>query len=248
MDDDKYERTLDELETHACKWWPKEVQEEVQKLSILETLLGSQEKFISILKLTDKNNLVSIFDLLDASKFSYNLFLKHLMVLVDFGSEPLQRVNKDFRAIFPSNKFVYNIGNGDVEYTFFALPTRGKLTNKRMKIDTVENLRSDRVDVQLCKDLIILLMYGGAAIDEDVRAILVKCTPYEYLGDDAKVENFVRQNYIRVSRIIGGKTASDHGNIAQQYAVHYLTNALGDNYNIRSNGTIPGVTQMMEAH
>ena len=49
MDDDKYERTLDELETHACKWWPKEVQEEVQKLSILETLLGSQEKFISIL-------------------------------------------------------------------------------------------------------------------------------------------------------------------------------------------------------
>ena len=24
MNDDKYERTLEELEQHACKWWPRE--------------------------------------------------------------------------------------------------------------------------------------------------------------------------------------------------------------------------------
>lgn len=243
MNEDKYERTLDELETRACKWWPKEVRDEAQKISILQTLIDSQEKFISILKLADKNDLASVFHLLDASKFSYNLFLKHLVVLVDFGSEPLQRVNKDFQTIFPSNKFVYNVGNGDIEYEFSALPTNGVLNNKRMKIDTVENLVSDRADVQLCKDLIALLMYGGAAVDASVRAILFKCTPYEYLGDDTKVEDFVRQNYIRVSRIIGGKTASDLGNVAQQYVVHYLANSLGNNYNVRSNGTVPGVTQ-----
>lgn len=33
MNEDKYERTIDELETHACKWWPKEVREEAQKLA-----------------------------------------------------------------------------------------------------------------------------------------------------------------------------------------------------------------------
>ena len=54
MNEDKYERTIDELETHACKWWPKEVREEAQKISILQALLDSQDKFIAILKLANK--------------------------------------------------------------------------------------------------------------------------------------------------------------------------------------------------
>ena len=40
MNEDKYERTIDELETHACKWWPKEVREEAQKISILQAIVG----------------------------------------------------------------------------------------------------------------------------------------------------------------------------------------------------------------
>ena len=109
MNEDKYERTIDELETHACKWWPKEVREEAQKISILQALLDSQDKFIAILKLANKAVPSSLFNLIDAAGFSYNLFLKHLVVLVDFGSEPLQRVNKDFRELFPDGKFVCDI-------------------------------------------------------------------------------------------------------------------------------------------
>lgn len=243
MNEDKYERTIDELETHACKWWPKEVREEAQKISILQALLDSQDKFIAILKLANKAVPSSLFNLIDAAGFSYNLFLKHLVVLVDFGSEPLQRVNKDFRELFPDGKFVFDIGNGPCEYTFSALPVSGVLTNKRMKIDTLENLASTRANVNLCKDLIMLLTFGGAAVEASNRAIFFKCTPYEYLGDDTEVETFVRQNYIRVSRIISGKTASDLGNVAQQYVVEYLTTTLGENYCVKSNGTIPGVTQ-----
>ncbi len=41
MNDDRYERTLEELEQHACKWWPREVREEAQKISILHTLLNT---------------------------------------------------------------------------------------------------------------------------------------------------------------------------------------------------------------
>lgn len=243
MNEDKYERTIDELETHACKWWPKEVRDEAQKISILQALLDSQEKFISILKLADKSNPSSIFNLIEAAGFPYNLFLKHLVVLVDFGSEPLQRVNKDFRELFPDGNFSFDVGNGPYKYTFSVMPVSGVLNNKRMRIDTLENLKSDRADVNLCKDLIMLLMFGGAAVDASSRAIFFKCTPYEYLGDDSRVETFVRQNYIRVSRIIGGKTASDLGNVAQQYVVEYLTAVLGRNYCVKSNGTIPGVTQ-----
>ena len=123
------------------------------------------------------------------------------------------------------------------------MPVNGVLNNKRMKIDTVKNLTADSCNKILCKDIIMMLMYGGAATNASTRAILFKCTPFEYLGDDEKIEDFVRKNYIRVSSIIRGKTATDLGNVAQQYVVSYITNALGDNYNVKSNGTIPGVTQ-----
>ena len=43
MNEDKYERTIDELETHACKWWPQEVRDESQKVSILPVLLNSKK-------------------------------------------------------------------------------------------------------------------------------------------------------------------------------------------------------------
>ena len=243
MNDDRYERTLEELEQHACKWWPPEVREEAQKSSILQILLDTQERFISVLKLADKNNARNLFRILDVSDFPYNLFLKHLTVLTDFGGEPLQRINKDFTELFPTGKLVYDTGEGQKRYTFTSLPVGGTLNNKRMKIDTVENLSGDSYDKALCKDVIMLLMYGASAVKPSTRAILFKCTIFELLGNDERIEDFVRKNYIRVSTIIRGKLATDLGNVAQQYVVSYLSNALGENYNVKSNGTIPGVTQ-----
>lgn len=243
MNEDSYERTIDELEPHACKWWPKEVREAAQEISVLQTLLDSQKKFISIMKLADKHNASTLFELIDAARLSYSLFLKHLVVLTDFGSEPLQRVNKDFAELFVGNKLSYDIGDGVAEYRFTSLPIIGTLTNKRMKIDSVENLSAEAPDKNLCKDIIMILVYGAAATSARTRAVLFKCTPYEYMGNDMGIEEFVRQNYIRVSRIIGGKTASDLGNVAQQYVVKYLVRALGENYCVRSNGTVPSVTQ-----
>lgn len=243
MNDDRYERTLEELKQHACKWWPREVREEAQKISILHILLSTQEKFISVLKLTDKNDAKKLFDILDASDFAYTLFLKHLIVLTDFGSEPLQRINKNFSDIFPTGKMEYNIGKGKKSYKFTALPVNGDLNNKRMKIDIVENLTADKYDKALCKDIIMMLIYGASTRNASTRAVLFKCTTYEYLGDDSKIEAYVRENYIRVSSIIRGRTATDLGNVAQHYVVSYLAAALGENYNVKSNGTIPGVTQ-----
>ena len=243
MNEEKYERTIDELETHACKWWPKEVRDEALQISVLQTLLDSQERFISVLKLANRDNPSGIFAVLDAVQFPYHLFLKHLAVLTDFGSEPLQRVNSDFLTLFPNHTLTYDCGNGPVDYLFTALPIKGTLSNKRMRIDTVENLTSDRYDAALCKDLIMLLIYGAAAVNARVRAVLFKCTTYEYLGCEAQIDEYVKRNYIRVSRIISGKTASDLGNVAQQYVVKYLADALGESYTVKSNGTIPGVTQ-----
>ena len=243
MDDDRFERTIDELELHACKWWPREVREEAQNISILNTLLETQERFISVLKLVNRDDHNSLFNLLDASDFPYNLFLKHLVVLTDFGSEPLQRINNNFNAVFSNGVLTYKLDGKEHQYSFGTLPIRGVLNNRRMKIDTVENLTSGQFDSSLCKDIIMLLIYGGASTDPSTRAVLFKCTPYEYLGNEAEIEDYVRKNYIRVSSIIRGKTATDLGNVAQQYVVKYLSRFLGDNYNVNSNGTVPGVTQ-----
>ena len=243
MNDDRYERTLEELEQHACKWWPGEVREAAQKTSILQMLLDTQEKFISILKLADRNNIKTLFDILNASNFAYNLFLKHLIVLTDFGSEPLQRVNRDFGILFPKNELTYSLNGKRKTYKFKVLPVRSTLNNKKMKIDTLDNLSSTRYDKDLCKDLIVLLTFGATATNPSTRAVLYKCTPYKYLGKDEEIEDFVRKNYIRVSRIISGKTSTDLGNMAQQYVADFLSNKLGNNYNVRSNGTIPNVTQ-----
>ncbi|MFR8481294.1 MAG: hypothetical protein ACLVCI_05690 [Varibaculum timonense] len=243
MNEDRYERSIDELELQACKWWPAELREVEQNLSVLPLLLDTQEQFISILKLANKENPYSVFNLIRDADFAVTLFLKHLIVLTDFGSEPLQRINKNFKALFPNGVFRFDTGNDVHEYSFQSLPVRGTLNNTKMRIDTKEHILAGGADSGMYNDLVMLLIYGAAATSPMVRGVLYKCTQYRYLGNPTQIEDFVRKNYIRVSKIMAGSTATTLGNVAQQYVVEYLRNNLGDNYSIRSNGTVPGVTQ-----
>lgn len=241
MNDDKYLRSIQDLEQVGCKWWPKEVRDEAMRVSILQYLLDTQERFISLLTLADKRKPEKLFKLIDASDFSYHLFLKHLIILTDVGSEPIQRINTSFEEIFPNKELTYKIGRKEYKYTFTTLPIKGKPNNEKMQIDTLENLQAACRKKNLTKDLIMLLIYGAASTASRTRAILYKCNAFEYLGQDDKIKKYVRENYIRVSRIIAGKTATDLGNVAQVYALHYLSAHLGNNYQLVNNGTIPGV-------
>lgn len=45
-----YQRSLQELESHACKWWPEYLSEITNDNSILPVLLDSQDRFLSILR------------------------------------------------------------------------------------------------------------------------------------------------------------------------------------------------------
>ncbi|MCR5192584.1 MAG: hypothetical protein K6D59_04700 [Bacteroidales bacterium] len=241
MNDDKYLRSIKDLEEVGCKWWPKEVRDEAMKVSILQYLLDTQEKFISLLTLADSKKPEKIFGLLEASDFEFHLFLKHLILLTDVGSEPIQRINTSFKEIFPNKELVYKLGRKEYLYNFTALPIKGKPNNEKMQIDTMENLQASCKNKAMCKDLIMLLIYGAASTTPRTRAILYKCNAFEYLGQEEKIKQYVRENYIRVSRIIAGKTATDLGNVAQVYALNYLSERLGNNYNLVNNGTIPGV-------
>lgn len=57
MDHDKYIRTIQELEAVGSKWWPEEVKREAEEMSILQYLLDTQSKFISLLNLADRTDI-----------------------------------------------------------------------------------------------------------------------------------------------------------------------------------------------
>lgn len=111
-----------------------------------------------------------------------------------------------------------------------------------MRVDTKDNMMGEKCDKGLTADLIMILAFGGTCISPRTRAVLYRCTIGDFLGDDEKIELHIRQNYIRVSRIIAGRTANDLGNSLQKYASEYIAKKLGPDYCVKTFGTIPGVS------
>ncbi len=235
-----YNRDVETLERNACVWWPNSLDEIAGNTSVIPLLLDTQCRFLSILNLADSVD--RIFDLIEASSFSPNLFLKHLMVLTDFGGEPLQRVNRYFLQYFPDRVLRYSINGQLFEYNFEVLPSRGILNNRRMHTD-IDGIRRMETLNGLHKDLIVLLMFGANSTNEIVANIFGKCVIGNMLNCELELETYVKQRYICVSRITGGSQANDLGNAAQNHVVEVITNLLGDEYVVRSNGHIPGVSQ-----
>lgn len=238
----KYNRNRSELEAKACKWWPENLVMLEAESSIIPTLVRTQDQFISILTLSDSHNPESVFEVMTAAHFAANLFLKHLMVLTDFGSEPLQRINRDFVNYFPDNKLHYAVNGQETEYEFTDLPVRGALTNKKMHTDIEYILTTDPLN-SFYKDLITLLLFGSNAVDDYISDIFSKCIVGNMMGEAEELKDFIKQRYIFVSRITGGAQANGLGNAAQVYAENYFQKKLGTGYVVKSNGHIPGITQ-----
>lgn len=173
---------------------------------------------------------------------SPNLFLKHLMILTDFGGEPLQRINKDFDEYFPNSKISINFDNRLIDYRFLALPCRGTLNNKKMLTDC-DHINISTELTGFFKDIIVLLLYGGKCTDGRIKHIFSKCIICDICGNAERINNFIKQRYIYVSRITGGSQANDLGNNAQTYVENFLRHNLPESYIVRNTGHIPGVTQ-----
>lgn len=236
-----YKRSKEELETRACKWWPNSLVEIEAASSIIPTLIRTQDQFISILTLADSKEPDTVFNVMQAANFPANLFFKHLMVLTDFGSEPLQRIAREFQTYFPANELVYAIDGNVSVYTFSALQSCNSLTNKKMGTDVTGILERKPLSA-FYKDLIMLLLFGSNAVDERISSIFSKCLVGNMMGQADELKEFIKQRYIFVSRITGGAQANGLGNSAQIYAEAYLRQKLGTSYTIKSNGHIPGVS------
>ena len=105
------------------------------------------------------------FEVINASDVPGNLFLKHLVVLADYGGELLKRLGKEFSNIFPEingqRKLNFIFKGDEREYIFKALPVNG-LSNAKLKIDGASIAQERNLD-DLMKDIIMLMMYDGSS-------------------------------------------------------------------------------------
>lgn len=236
----KYKKNFTELQKVAVNWWPKDLEEQVAAASVIPKLLETQDQFISLLKLAGKSP-EQIFSLIEASELPANLFLKHLVVLSDYGGELIKRLGSEFANIFPADpktgtrQLHFTFAGEKAAYTFQSLPVRG-LSNQKLKIDGKEIVKPVLLD-PLAKDLIMLLLYGEASTASHM-ASLEKCDLGGLLGKSDELELYIKQKYIFVSRIITGASANSLGQIAQIYVANYLRSKLDKSYDVQSNGRV----------
>ena len=236
----KYKKTLADLEKVAIKWWPKELEAEVARSSVIPKLLETQEQFIAVLKLASERP-QQIFTLIGAGNLAPNLFLKHLVVLADYGGELIKRLGKEFNSVFPADqktgKHLMHFTHGGVahDYEFKALPVTG-LSNAKLRIDGDTIATPSPLD-DLAKDMIMILLYGGTSTVSD-QAALEKCDLGALIGSPNEVDQYVKQKYIHVSRITTGASANSLGQIAQRYVAGYLRSKLDKSYSVLSNGRV----------
>ena len=236
----KFNRDIDELEANAEKWWPKAIEAQVAEASVIPILVNSQDQFISILKISGKFP-TQVFDVLGASKMSANLFLKHLVVLADYGGEMIKRLGREFAKVFPLDPktgrhfMLYIMKEKSYRYDFQQLPVKG-LGNTKLKIDGSAIIQEIELN-GLYQDMAMILMYGSTS-DEAHLAGLEKCEVGALLGDEIAITKYVRERYISVSRITTGASANSLGQIAQDYVVEILSQHLSKDFLVKRNGKI----------
>lgn len=124
MVNQSYRRTVEDLRKLASMFWSSELSKQEAELSIIPKLLETQDQFIAILSVS-VSSLDGLFQIVDSSTLTANLFIKHLIVLSDFGGEMLQRLNSQFNSIFPAKRLNYLWIAQNYCYDFQVLPVSG---------------------------------------------------------------------------------------------------------------------------
>ncbi|HZP84538.1 MAG TPA: hypothetical protein VFB21_23085 [Chthonomonadaceae bacterium] len=232
--------TLEELKAKAVLFWPKEIIDREASVTILPLLLGSQDLFISVLNLSDADPEAWRRSVDLSPNMPANLFLKHLMVLTDFGGEALSKITP-FDTYFPKGVMEYAWREQTFRYTFKAfVGSNSRLSNSALRVDGKSLARGYALNDKM-EDVIMLLLYAASSLGDSLpEALKEKCLVGSLIGRPDELSRFVKQNYIRISRQLGGAASNAMGQIAQQFVMEILREELPQ-WRIQS-GKIPGIS------
>jgi len=194
-------------------------------------------------------NIEGVFEIVDTSTLPSGLFLKHLIVLSNFGGENLKRISAESQRLFPNQTIDYLWEYGaEIQkrtYTFKAFPNK-KFSNTSLGLIGTRLFNSDKLtDVQ--KDAVAVILLGASSTDILTANILSKCEISGYLGHPDKLEQFIRQRYIWVSQVNAGEKSNSMGQLAQKFVYAYLHEHIGiAGVTFSSNGHIPDVRHVLE--
>ncbi len=239
-----YARTPAELRQTAVMFWPKELMQREAEASIIPMLIQTQDKFISLLDISDAHPEAWKTTLYSSKGLTPNLFLKHMMVLSDVSGERLKRLA--FRKIFPQGFMEYIWQQKTYHYKFKSITKGGTISNATLFVDGRGLMGLHPLDDKM-EDIIMLILYGQAAIDViDTKEklpdeIKEKCLIGSLIGKSDELRKFVQERYIWVSRITGGATANAMGQMAQNYVLETLKKALPD-WHFQRDWTLPGIS------
>jgi len=235
----KYKRTLEDLSSHAILSWPQDLSEKAALQSILPLLLETQDVFISILVAANSTPDAWV-KAIELSSISGNLFLKHLMVLSDVSGESLSNISP-LGKHFGEGKMTYIWESKTHVYKFSDSFSSAILSNSRLKVDNKSLSRKISLSI-LMKDVAMFIMHCASSIEDSTHESLKnQCIIGGFIGKKQELENFVRQNYIRVSRQVNGDKANAYGQLAQQEVLAILKSKLSG-WSVTSNQGIPGVS------
>jgi len=234
-------RAYDDLKGEALCWWPDAILERQRDASVIPTLIGTQDKFISLLHVADSAPDAWKAVLPETKGLPPNLFLKHLMVLSDLGGEPLKRLKTELPGSLQGTKMRYRWHDQEYEYGFKTLGRRVPWSNKTLAVEGI-SLKQPAALNEAMEDVTTLIMHGGASLEPGIPTeVAEKCIIGTLLGEKKELDTFVRQRYIWVSRITGGETANALGYLAEAYVRERLQDLLPD-WDF-SRKTIPGISQ-----
>ncbi len=242
----KYNRSLTELKSNAVFHWPEEILLAAGDVSVLPLLLKTQDSFISILKVADRDPLAWKVALKQSRTISGPLFLKHLMVLTDLGGEALNKL-PPLAKYCPNGILSFSWEGKPFEHRFTDIHEKCALANSSLRVDSKKLLAGGEFTTKML-DVAMLLLFGSSATNDSLPSeVKDRCIVGSLIGHPDELDRFAKENYIRVSRQVGGATANALGQFAQDYVVKHLKASLPPGWSILRDSRLSGVSHTSDA-
>ncbi|HAS6333726.1 TPA: hypothetical protein I7245_06800 [Vibrio vulnificus] len=236
----KYQQTLKQLQDKAAMHWSKEMLEAAGAHSALPILLETQDDFIALLTIASKHPM-SWKNVLEESKtLTPSIFLKHLMVLSDLGGEALNKLSP-LSQHFKNDRISFEFNDQMHEYRFAEIHRKCSLTNSALKVDAKGVVHNTCFTNRMI-DVVMLLMFGALdPASELPQESQERCSIGVMLGDTERLESFVKQNYIKVSKQLSGEKANSLGHASQSYVSRILKDELPEGWSVEEESKLTDV-------